>query len=205
MNPTNRQIGALKELINIGVGQGASTLNAMLRSQIFLQVPFIKIISLEELKKEMEALGGDQLATVGLKFKGCFSGTAELVFPSSSASKLITVLTDEDLGTIDLDSIRAGTLCEVGNIVLNEVMGSISNILQLQLRYTVPDYTEQGMDNMSTLAYKEDNRAILLARTRFAVEELQTGGDIILLFEIGGFGAFLDVIETFIVSNKHGL
>jgi chemotaxis protein CheC len=96
MNPTSCQIDALKELINIGVGHGASMMNSMLRSHIFLQVPFIKIISLEELRKEMEALGGDQLAVVGLKFKGSFSGTAELVFPSTSASNLITVLTDED-------------------------------------------------------------------------------------------------------------
>lgn len=204
MNPTSKQIDALKELINIGVGHGASTLNSMLRSHILLQVPFIKIISLEELRKEMETLGGDQLAAVGLKFKGCFSGTAELVFPSTSASKLITVLTDEDPGTIDLDSVRAGTLCEVGNIVLNGVMGSISNILQLQLSYTVPSYMEQGMESLSALADNGDNRAILLARTRFAAEELAIEGDIVLLFEVGGFGTFLDAIDTFILSNKHG-
>jgi chemotaxis protein CheC len=203
MNPTSCQIDALKELINIGVGHGASMLNSMLRSHILLQVPFIKIISLEELRKEMETLGGDQLAIVRLKFKGSFSGTAELVFPSTSASNLITVLTDEDPGTIDLDSVRAGTLCEVGNIVLNGVMGSISNILQLQLSYTVPNYMEQGMESLSALADTGDNRAILLARARFAAEKLEIEGDIVLLFEVGGFGAFLDAIDTFIVNNKH--
>jgi len=204
MNPTNRQVDALKELINIGIAHGASMLNSMLRSHILLQVPFVKVVSFEELREEIRTLGGDQFAAVGLKFRGCFSGTAELVFPSASASKLITVLTDEDPGTIDLDSVRAGTLCEVGNIVLNGVMGSISNILKLQLSYTVPNYMERGMEGLSALADKGDNRAILLARTRFAAKELEIEGDIVLLFEVGGFGAFLDAIDTFIASNKYG-
>jgi hypothetical protein len=82
-------------------------------------------------------------------------------------------------------------------------MGSISNILQLQLSYTVPNYMEQGMESLSALADTGDNRAILLARARFAAEKLEIEGDIVLLFEVGGFGAFLDAIDTFIVNNKH--
>jgi hypothetical protein len=62
---------------------------------------------------------------------------------------------------------------------------------------------EQGMENLSALASNGDNRAILLARARFATEELEIEGDIVLLFELGGFGAFLDAIDTFIISNKH--
>ncbi len=202
MNPTSQQIDALKELINIGVGRGASVLNSMVNSHINLQVPFINILSLDELRSEIESLGGDQLAAVGLKFKGNFSGTAELIFPTESASKLVTVLSGEDPGPSDLDTVRAGTLCEVGNIVLNGVMGSIGNILQLRLSYTVPTYMERGMENLTLSEDTGSDRAILLARTRFAAEELEIEGDVVLLFDVGGFGALLDAVDAFIAGNK---
>jgi len=195
MKLTVEQIDALKELINIGVGKAASVLSEMVRCHIRLQVPFIKILLPAELKSEMEELGRYRVAAVRLGFKGPFSGSAALVFPPDSASKLVAVLTGEESGTHDLDSVRVGTLSEVGNIVINGVMGSISNVLKQSINYSLPNYIEDNIDNLLTLGKHDPNATVLLARTRFTIEQLYIEGDIILIFEVGSFDSLLAAIS----------
>ncbi len=196
MNPTEYQIDALRELINIGVGRAAKVLSEMVNAKIILQVPFIKMLTPENLRREMGHLGMGLLAAVRLGFKGPFSGTAALVFPPDSASKLVAVLTSEEIGTPDLDSVRAGTLSEVGNIVINGVMGSIANVLKLQINYTLPTYTEDDLENLMTTADTIPDSTVVLAHTRFTVEHLPIEGDIILIFEVGSFSALMEAINA---------
>ncbi len=197
MNITSKQIDALKEMFNIGVGHSIALLNTMLGSHIILQVPFVKVLSPGELKREIEALNGDRLATVVMSFKGSLSGTVELIFPAESAAKLVTILTGKDTEMPDLDSVRAGTLCEIGNIILNGVMGTISNILQFNLSYSIPNYMERCIDSLSVLSGTDSDSTILLARTRFTVEKFEMEGDIVLLFKTGTFAKLLTAIDSF--------
>jgi chemotaxis protein CheC len=195
MNLTLEQMDALKELINIGVGRAAGVLNEMLQSHVRLRVPSIKVLSLPELDEEMKGLNEESLSAVQLPFKGPFSGTASLVFPTESAANLVGVLIGDETGTPDLDSIKIGALTEVGNIVLNGVMGSIGNVLQLQVEYAVPTYMEGNVGHLVAPDVSEHHTTILLAETRFTVEHLHVDGNIILIFEVGAFDALLDAIQ----------
>ncbi|MCP4691510.1 MAG: chemotaxis protein CheC [Desulfobacterales bacterium] len=201
MKPTDQQLEGLKELINIGVGQGASVLNTMLRSHIRLQVPTLKLLSAHEFKEELAEYGWKDVSLVNLGFKGNFSGSTQLIFPSDSASKLITTLTGE-VEIDDLDSIRAGTFSEIGNVVLNGVMGSISNILKFHLNYNVPNYMEGGVDDLFSKTFKNPDNIMLLARTRFVVEALSIDGDILLFFDIEIFDKLLQEIDE--LANPDG-
>ena len=196
MNLTPDQIDVLKELINIGVGRAAGVLNEMVHFRVLLQVPFVKILSLSDLRKEMESMGRYRVAAVRLGFKGPFSGTAALVFPPDSASKLVSVLTGEEPGTPDLDSVRAGTLTEVGNIVINGVMGSIGNLLRKRISYSLPDYMEDTIDKMLAGNEAGQDPTVLLVRTRFTVHQLHIEGDVLLLFEVGSFDALMSAVSS---------
>ncbi len=196
MDPTPDQIDVLKELINIGVGRAAGMLNDMLLSRVQLQVPYVKIFSPLTLQEEMGNLGSEKLSTVRLTFKGPFSGITSLVFPPDSAGKLVDVLTGEEPATPDLDSIRIGTLTEVGNIILNGVMGSIGNVLEKHINYSVPTYMEDDIESLLLTDQLDAKTTILLAHTRFTIEQLQIEGDIILLFEVGSFDALLAAIDV---------
>ena len=197
MELTVDQLDVLKELINIGVGQAAGMLNEMIEFRIRLQVPVIKLLTPSELQKELQnRLGQDRLATVLLEFGGAFSGTAQLIFPTESAATLVAVLTGEELTNPDLDTLKIGTLTEVGNIVINGVMGSISNVLMQPLHYEVPNYTEENIEHLIALEQDDSPTTVLLAQARFNVEELQVQGDIVLFFDVGSFDALLAVIEN---------
>ena len=191
------QIDAIQELVNIGVGRAASVLNEMLDAHIRLQVPYIKIGSLLDLQLELESsLGEEQVAAVRQDFSGPFSGIAELVFPTDSASILAAMLTGEEPGTPDLDAVRIGTLSEVGNILINSVIGSIGNVLQQRLDYALPNYIEDTVENLLNSDDNNNDSMILLAQTQFTVEQLPIRGDIVLIFEVGSFDVLLNAIAA---------
>lgn len=205
MDITTQQIDALKELINIGVGTGADVLNTMLDAHVQLQVPFLKVILPNELENEMQRQHVQQLSAVNLRFKGSFLGTAELVFPSESASKLISTLTNEQLqDDTDDDPMQACALSEVGNIVLNSVMGSISNLLNLSLSYSVPNYVEGDIKKLLVANKIRFDTVILLAKTRFKIESLEVEGDILLFLEVGSFDKLLTMVDDAAVNLGAG-
>jgi len=195
MNVTADQLDALQELINMGVGRAASLLNEMVDSHIHLEIPFVKVLTASEAYQELGArFHNDSLASVKLSFTGSFYGTAGLIFPTESASTLVAVLTGEEAGSADLDAVKIGTLSEIGNIVINGVMGSISNVLKQHMHYTLPVYLEDTIDNLLLPTNVSDSK-ILLAQARFAIEQLELIGDIILIFEVGTFDALIKAIN----------
>ncbi|MBW4680168.1 MAG: chemotaxis protein CheC [Microcoleus vaginatus WJT46-NPBG5] len=196
MNLTANQIDALQELVNIGVGQAAGVLNEMIDSHIRLQIPFVKILSPVELQQQLEGrVNGQRISAVGLGFTGSFTGLAQLVFPADSADLLAAMLTGEELGTPDLDLVKIGTLSEVGNIVINGVMGSISNVLDQRLDYSLPTYTEGTVELLLASGSLASKAVVLLAQTRFIIERLHIEGDVILIFNVASFDALLAAID----------
>lgn len=195
MNVTADQLDALQELINIGVGRAASLLNEMVGSHIRLEIPFVKVLTALEAYQELETrFDHYSLAAVRLGFTGSFDGTAALIFPTESASTLVAILTGEEPGSADLDAVKIGTLSEIGNIVINGVMGSISNVLKQHMKYTLPVYLEDTIDSL-LLSTNVSNFKIILAQARFTIEQLEIIGDIILVFEVATFDALINVID----------
>jgi len=195
MKVTPYQIDALTELINIGVGRAAGMLNQIIEAHVYLQVPSIKIFSYAHLEQILNYVAATSLSVVRLAFKGSFSGTALLAFPPESASNLVNLLTGEESDISDLDSIRVGALTEVGNIVLNGVMGSMSNILHERLMYSIPVYIEDTIDHL----LREDNlgadSAIILAETALHIEKLRIQGNIVLLFRVDLFNTLIKALR----------
>lgn len=193
---SHEQLEAIKELCNIGVGKGASVLNTMLSCHISLSVPHVKIVSSKDFAEELKLFAKESnISAVSLGFQGKISGSAQLMFPTETASSLVAVLVDE-ADDLDMDALRAGTFCEVGNIVLNGVMGSISNILDLTFDYSVPEYIETDPENFITEpSVTQQDSHVLLARTRFSIDELDIDGDIALFMKIGAIHILIETIE----------
>lgn len=194
---TDEQLDALQEFINIGVGRAAGMLNEMVESPILLNVPVLKVFETEALKREVMMRFSDHcLSGVRLDFSGGFSGSAELVFPTESASALVSLLTGEGPDSPDLDEVKIGTLTEVGNIVINGVLGSISNLLGQQMNYMLPIYFEDTIEGLFSSNYSFNlNTVFLLAQTKFEIKQLEIMGEIILIFEMSSFGELLDRID----------
>lgn len=192
----DKQNDVLNEMINIGIGKGADMLNAILGAHIKLEVPFVRVLSQDDFKRDIEKNRVNSLSAVNLSFKGDITGNVELVFPKESAANLVAALTGEDPKTILLDSISTGTLSEIGNIVINAVIGSICTMFDFKLTYSAPMYLEGNYEKLSMLIRTGGNSIILQARARFVIDMFAVTGDIVLFLELDSLDKIFSIIEN---------
>ena len=201
MHLSPEQLDALQELLNIGVGRAAGSLNQMVEKPIRLHIPFIQLGTIDELAPNVHQIQQSPLSSVQLPFQGTFSGSACLLFPTTSAAALVSALigTEEDPDT--MDSLQEATLTEIGNIVLNGVMGSLANILQNQITYSVPFYQETSLQTLLQPVPSDSSGLVLWAQTHFTIEEYAITGDIMLMLGITDMGLLINALSTFMNST----
>ena len=194
---TEDQEDILIELLNIGMGKSASLLNEMLERPVDIKIPKIKLLQIGQLKDEEVKLQFDKfISAVSMEFAGVITGKTALVFPPESAHNLVKALTGEQPGTPEMDSVTVETLSEIGNIVINSVMGSLSNSIGECLEYFPPVYTE---DSLSNVAVTDDNcsdRVVLLAEVAFSISNLQISGEVILTFDMGSLNKLTSIFDS---------
>lgn len=193
---------AIRELINIGVGRAAGLLNEMTGTHIRLNVPEVHFVEFSDLLHDTCLLESDRLSAVTLRFSGAFSGISMLVFPPESAALLITTLTGEEINEPELDALRVETLNEVGNIVNNAVMGSIMNVLNEHLTYSMPTYLEGDITQILDTGRAGSYQWVILAISKFILEDLDIIGNILMIFEIGALDTLLERIHETTVNIR---
>ena len=201
MHLSLEQLDALQELLNIGVGRAAGSLNQMIEKPIRLHIPFVQLGTIEELAQNIEQLQQSPLSSVQLPFQGDFSGSACLLFPTTSAATLISALIGDEEDFDTLDSLREATLTEVGNIVLNGVMGSLANILQNKITYSIPFYQETSLQELLQPVPSDSCKMVLWAQTQFTIEDYAITGDIILILGIPDLEFLINTMNKFMNST----
>ncbi len=186
------QLDILQELINIGVGRAAGMLNQMVNTHIQLQVPVLRVLTQTQLGELYAERPTSVFSAVQLGFTGEFAGVSALIFPPESASKLVAVVLGKDEALSDDEAMRRGTLQEVGNIVLNGVMGSIANILREPLRYSPPDFIEDDISGI----IGQGTGMILVARTQFSMKDHLIEGEVLIIFSLSSFDSLLAAIDA---------
>ncbi len=175
-------LDVLTEFVNIGIGRAAGILNQMVSSPVTLTVPKIEVLDTNDASGIDKALGADTLSVVRLTFSSGLDGSAALLFPTGSAHKFVILLTGEPPGSIDIDSLKAETLNEVGSILLNGIMGSIANLCDVHINYSVPEHFEV-MPRQLCGADSVKGAAVMIVHAMFTVQEHMIEGRMLLIFE----------------------
>ncbi len=130
-----------------------------------------------------------------MDYKSSFSGSVFLMIPPESATVLVSALVNEEPGPISLDPVRAGTLCEVGNMIINSLMGSIANVLKETVNYSLPEYKESTFENILLEKSEEEGTSICIANTTMKIQELEINGNLIIIFKVGHLQKLLASID----------
>jgi len=194
----NEQTDALTELVNIGIGHAAASLNSMVAHHIQLHIPKVYLAQRAMIFKQFQNDSQD-ISSVLMKFSGSFIGSSALIFPKESAEILVACLTGESKASSAMDELKSGALTEVGNIIINGVMGSISNMLQATLQYSVPDYIEGSLDNLMDIGEQADD-FVLIAETTFHINDLNVKDTIALFFHVASFEKLLQKLNQEILA-----
>ncbi|MCF6335050.1 MAG: hypothetical protein L3J12_04855 [Spirochaetales bacterium] len=199
---SNKELDALKEFAGMGIGKAANALNSMLASHVELKPSNLTIYSEDQINKDIENQENINYSIVEMDYSGNISGTTCMLITRDNSLKMVRLLVG-DLSSDDedeMDAIRMGTLSEIGNIVLNSFLGMISNILQMNLSYTIPRYIESTIATM----YKEilqdngEEKAIIKIDSNFIVEDLSIKGSIIIILSVDPFFKLNELIKKYL-------
>ena len=189
------QLDLLRELINVGIGRAAAAINQLTQSHVVLSVPRVHVLQVAEALAEAGDISRAQVSVVELGFDGLFTGSAVLIFSPEEASRLVQILLGDTPSLEEQHLMQAGTLQEVGNLVLNAVMGSIANILGDSFTYLPPDHFETPFADL-LLHESTAESVILIARTSFILEDHEVEGTVLVVFKQGSFAALLEAVDA---------
>jgi chemotaxis protein CheC len=189
MNLTKDQKDFLKEILNIGVGRSGAVLGELLGTSVRLEVPDVGICKSEELHENLKAFNRGEISCVTQSFSGIVSGEALLAFPKVSGTLLTRRLVGDDLNESDIDSEREITLSEVGNIIMNSLLGTLAKLFYSHFEFQLPVYSESPLNTLlSDIAEKkscgEPLNYVVYGNAHFEVEQLKVIGTILVMFEL---------------------
>jgi len=190
---SEEQMDLLQELINIGVGRAADALSQLVESRIQLCVPEVKMLGSQQAQEIFDARAISEETMVTQSFCGSVDGRLGMLLDKQSAILLTSILGEEHADD-EISLEQEGILLEVGNIVLNGVMGSISNAINDQLDYSIPEIARSNSIKMLLADNLLDQPTVLLADVRLHVENSAIEGSIIIVFDVDAISIALNEI-----------
>lgn len=193
------QKDALVEILNMGVGGAADVLNRMVEKHINLTIPSLCIASGKVLSGELK-WDDVELALVNLDFSGGLNGTGALLMTRKDAISLAGFLQDEELGDDSPLSEWSETVDEVGNIIVNSVLGQVANSFGHNLDYTVPRCSHGKMDDVTQNWISEDSLAIV-AEALIEVKEAPILAKILTIFSTGSLEQLAEDLDKALLKS----
>jgi len=186
------QQDALVEIFNINVGHAADILSEMTDRKIELFVPDIDLLLCKNLTTAyLNSCIGNRsghIMSSSVNFGDEFNGKAFLLFPSSQAKLLVSLCLREmeEDGIVVLDEkelldTEFDVMKEVGNIILNSVVGGLGNILVTKLTYSLPEVEMLFVSSKNQLVLLQDNIYVLMLKTSFSIENTRFHGAILII------------------------
>lgn len=101
----DQSLDAIREIINVGIGREAGTLNCLTHAHVTPRVSGIRIIHSAELTATFPLLISDY-SIVTMEYSGAFTGTTALIFPGMSTVHLVALLSKAGSDEPDSTLIR---------------------------------------------------------------------------------------------------
>ncbi len=187
-------LDGIQELVNIGIGKSAGSLNSLTGHHVTLNIPVISLNLVNKLT-DIFSYQDASYSIVSQDYSGAFEGTVILIFPEKSSDSLFYLLTGEEKRTPMNDDLWKMTFVEIGNIIINAIMGSIANILEKKIEFHLPVYHEKFPDNLLIFTQSDISQSVIIARTQFSVDENEIFGEILLLLADPSIGVLTEAIN----------
>jgi chemotaxis protein CheC len=188
---TPLQLDALREVGNIGSGNAAVALSAMVDKKVLLSVPRATLLPLV---KVSDLVGGAETPVVGvyLHIGGDVSGSMLLLLELKSAMELAHIMCSTDPGG-ELSTVEQSALQETGSILAGSYLNALSQMTNILLKPSVPGFAIDmagAIIDFILVEISQSEDYVLVIETEFEVMERRIRGHLILFPDLGS----LDII-----------
>ena len=137
-----------------------------------------------------------EVICVNQMFGGPICGNAVLLFEQASAAILAELLTGATKGG-KLDESAREVINEVGNIVLNACLGSFGNMMDMNIKFTVPQVqVNEVQEILKSMRIAEKRLTYaMMVRTRFDIRASNVSGFLVILLGVTYLDRLLKSLE----------
>lgn len=185
----------IRELLDVGVSRAVESLGDLCGVPIQYTTPQVLQGQPDQVRQLFPAGHATRDKLVVLDFGGGLGGLGVLALPLDSCDTLTTLLGEQlqRFGAVELDP--DALLAEIGNVLLNGLVGAIANALSISIVAPVPEV----VNNQSLAAIlashwsveKNPDQAVFLSVTPFHADEIEVGGALVVLFDPVGLTRLL--------------
>ena len=200
---SEEQRDAVTEILNIAIGRAASSLSELVDDAVQLSVPFVDFMPPNEAIGRIDAeTDGSTTVAVRQRFEGRFYGDIMLIFPEERSLSLVRHMVGEDVPLDQLTELEQEALLEVGNIILNACLGSLSNQLNMPVHGSLPTYVRAHRGHVfrgeGNLPRSEE--IIMFLHVNFSLVSSDIHGYLAFIMDIVSAGNFVEAIDRYIDS-----
>ena len=181
---TDLELDGLKEIINIGGGNAATSISQMVNSKIDMKVPSVEILSYEDLYKRVIA---DDVEVHASRFVGDFEGALLFVLSDAAADKLAGLMMGSDVEGVSRE-VKASAVSELTNIVANSFLRAIGTMLNIQLIASLPATSYDYFGAVISSAYMaldQYDEQVMVIRNEFLYMDDKLDASLFLIPEVG--------------------
>jgi chemotaxis protein CheC len=196
---TELQLDALTELVNIGVSVAATGLREMVGEEVLLSVPKVDLVSRENAVAILCEKESAKLVAVHQIFEGDITGRALLIFPETKSLEIVRAVAGSNLSLEDVIELEQEALAETGNIILNGCLSTIANMLERNLKMSLPEIIRgEAVHFFNLQPPPQSGDQVLFVHINFAVQQRDIRGYIAMLMDLPSFEALKTLLDEFI-------
>jgi chemotaxis protein CheC len=200
---TELERDALTEIFNIGVGMAADVLSQMVNEPVRLSVPLVELTSQQNARNYYIAREQRPLCAIRQTYSGEVTTDAILMFPEENSLELVRLMVGGDLPLEQLTEMEQDAMAEIGNIILNAVISSLSTTLNLTFEGSLPEVSVVNVENIFSHPPEpppsDAEQASVLALTiDFSLSARQVSGYLAFLLDIASGAKLVSRLDGFI-------
>lgn len=187
MDRSSFKYDILKEVFNISVGKAADLLSEITGKKILLKIPDVTILDRAtnniELTEYLPIKFTGALMVSTISFKENLTGKAKLIFPAEKMKAFIHLCLNEDVheeDDLNFTDIDFDVIKEIGNIILNCILGETGNLLNIKLQYSLPEVKIYNHINFRKDIDEKEYQHILVLYITFIIDSTEIEGTIIV-------------------------
>jgi chemotaxis protein CheC len=193
------EIDALTEMVNIGVGRAATSLRDMVGEQVLLSVPKVNLVSRDTAIRTLSEKEPSHLVGIHQVFEGEITGRALLIFPDTKSLELVRAVIGRELSLEEIIELEQEALAEIGNIILNGCLATIANLLQRNLKMSLPEILRGEPSVFFNLGPPpEAGDVVMFLYINFAIRQRDIRGYIAMLMDMPSLATLQVLLGEFI-------
>jgi chemotaxis protein CheC len=197
---TDLQRDALLEIFNIGVGNAANSMSKLIDEEISLSVPKLQIVLQDHAAVISAFVQSQRICAVSQNFTGPLNARAFLVFPEGRTHDIVRRMLGEMVSADELNTMEEEALSEIGNIILNACISSMSELLQSEFKSSLPHYHLGKTSDVLSSNDTDDNQFMLLLHIDFSMPKEKIDGYLVFLLSLQSFNELIRKIDLFLAQ-----